>query len=515
GCVVRLPLVLSGAVVLCCFWTSVHAIADIGQADGFFSVREFGAKGDGDADDTKAFQDALDAAGEVGGWVMVPPVGPGKGYVLTETVVLPEGVALVGCPFGMGSNVRAVFDLRDSKVKGAAIFARPTASQYEGRQKSPLFQLSPGCTLKGLWIMYDQQPMPADEDFQDPGSPYYYESFDEAKSRFTQDHVKPYGPTVYCAYGPNIVIEDIICDRYYDFAYMDRVGKCHFNRITLHGYKRAFVFEVSRDVIHMDNIAYVPNVGPQAPGGPHRGRHYSWVYGIIASQPDNVGIHLGSADGYSLSDIFFFGIHTALRLGYSPDYPLFDPVAGESAPDLEPGRGPWGSIAGFMTDQCAVGIHFVWPCYLTNRIANTLIFPSFSDGRTFPAVAGTGPLADVGQQAAFLVSSSHSRQNCNGRMPTFMCSNTVIASFSDRDRFASASAAAHQANGRVFLLDGDILMELSNFQANAPYSDDRIWARGANAKDFHIRAHGFVVNSQPKPDLLIDGLAGPTPAPGQ
>ena len=96
----------------------------------------------------------------------------------------------------------------------------------------------------------------------------------------------------------------------------------------------------------------------------------------------------------------------------------------------------------------------------------------------------------VARQAAFLVSDSFSRDNCNGRMPTFMCSNTVIASFNDRDRFAFAAAN----------------------QANAPYNDDRIWARGPNANDFHIGARGFVVNSEPKVGLVIEGLIGATGA---
>ncbi|NQT21272.1 MAG: hypothetical protein HQ592_16310, partial [Planctomycetes bacterium] len=40
---------------------------------GMLDAREFGAKGDGQADDTGAIQRALDAAGEAKGAVIVPP----------------------------------------------------------------------------------------------------------------------------------------------------------------------------------------------------------------------------------------------------------------------------------------------------------------------------------------------------------------------------------------------------------------------------------------------------------
>ena len=40
-----------------------------------YSVRDFGAKGDGKTDDTAAFQKALDAAGQAGGGVVYAPRG--------------------------------------------------------------------------------------------------------------------------------------------------------------------------------------------------------------------------------------------------------------------------------------------------------------------------------------------------------------------------------------------------------------------------------------------------------
>jgi|EP01043_Picozoa_sp_COSAG02_P051841 hypothetical protein len=60
-------------------------------------VTAFGALGDGEHDDTVAFQQAADAAdAEGGGCVRVPSAVRGGGFVLTSTVTLAAGVKLVG-----------------------------------------------------------------------------------------------------------------------------------------------------------------------------------------------------------------------------------------------------------------------------------------------------------------------------------------------------------------------------------------------------------------------------------
>ena len=51
--------------------------------------------------------------------------------------------------------------------------------------------------------------------------------------------------------------------------------------------------------------------------------------GLVALNRDNVGLWLGRADGYVARDLFFFGINTAVRLGYSDtcvDPPLYTVV---------------------------------------------------------------------------------------------------------------------------------------------------------------------------------------------
>jgi len=494
----RFPYVLAAlAMVL-----TANGTAHAGE-DGRFSVAAFGAVGDRETDDTAAFQAALDAAAPVGGWVYVPPLTKGKGYVLTHSLTVPEGVALIGSPSGVGSPVRAVFDLPEQTVVGAKIFARPAASEYEGSRKNPLFNLLPGATVRGFWIMYDEQPLPSDEEFQDPDSPYYYASYEAARAGFVKDHVKPYGPTFYAAMGINNVIEDIVCDRCFDFLYFAQSGKCHMNRITLYAYQHGFVFQYAPDVLHMSNMEWVPNGGPTSPGGPYNGKTYTWAYGILVSQEEQVGIHLGQVDGYSFSDVTFFSLHTGIRFGHSTRFPMVNPVTGERIPALKPGTGPWGDFVALRIDQCAMGLHFVWPTRLTNRIANALVFTAYDDGTAFPATEGTGELDDVARQAAIVVEDSHTKENNTGYVSTCMISNTIVASFNDKRRFGNAAANALEANGRALLLGGDIFLELSGFQVNPPYHSGLIWAAGSKAADYLVRARGLIVGFAPQPDLNL------------
>lgn len=491
--------------------------------DHWHDVTNYGAAADGVTDDTDAFQRALDAASPEGGVVWAPSLGPGRGYVITRTVRVPEGVALIGSPAGVATNSTAAFPYPEQNVVGSKIYARPAPEEYTGPEKRPLFLLERGCTVRGLVILYDEQPWPTDEEFQNPESPYHYAGFDEARERFLADHIRPYGPTFYVPTATNNVIEDIVCDRYYDFLHMRFCGKTYVDRIFCYGVKRAFVYGEGLDINRLSHVHVVPNAGASCPGPAPGLGAWTWIYAILASQDDNVGVVMGRNDGYVLDDVFFFGMHTALRLGASRDYPLVDPVAGDAMwydtetqeshgfrADSYLGQGPWGEIIGFKVDQCAVGVHFVWPAHLANRIANALIFTAIDDGRSFDAVGGDGDLDRVGKQAAFVVEPSYSLANNVGIVGTFLCNNALIASFNDAPRFGPAAANAADANGRVFLINGDITMDFSGMLMNHPYQADRVHAIGPDVERAHIAVRGLIRTGVPQPDLLIQH---PAPAP--
>ncbi len=80
------------------------------QAD--FNARDFGARGDGQADDTAALQRAIDAAAEVGGTVWIP-----AGDYAVSTLRLREHVCLAGSPtWEYRAGAGTVLRLRDPKA---------------------------------------------------------------------------------------------------------------------------------------------------------------------------------------------------------------------------------------------------------------------------------------------------------------------------------------------------------------------------------------------------------------
>jgi parallel beta-helix repeat protein len=101
------------------------------RSPGVFNVRDFGAVGDGRADDTAALQRALDRAGTVGGSVLLPP----GNYRFTRTLGVPGDrtellglggsrlVASVGLDRLIDSNDRSRLTLQGLTVEGTGVQA--------------------------------------------------------------------------------------------------------------------------------------------------------------------------------------------------------------------------------------------------------------------------------------------------------------------------------------------------------------------------------------------------------
>jgi hypothetical protein len=117
-----------------------------------FSVKSFGAKGDGVSDDTAAFQRALNAAAAHHGGTVYAPVG---NYRFTGTLTVPNAVALAGS----WQSVPAHNGLRDTGLPkptddGTTFLVEAGAGAESG---DPFITLNTNCTLKGVVIYYPKQ----------------------------------------------------------------------------------------------------------------------------------------------------------------------------------------------------------------------------------------------------------------------------------------------------------------------------------------------------------------------
>jgi len=131
---------------------SAAGLAGAAPAPDFFSVRDFGATGDGKTDDTAAFQKALEAAKQAGGGVVYAPRG---NYFFAGHLDVPGAVTLKGVWESVPSHV----GLRNP---GAA---KPTddgttflVTENQGKEDGPaLITLHDNSTLKGVVLYYPQQ----------------------------------------------------------------------------------------------------------------------------------------------------------------------------------------------------------------------------------------------------------------------------------------------------------------------------------------------------------------------
>ena len=130
------------------------------QAADNYSVRDYGAKGDGTTDDTAAFQKALDAAGQAGGGTVMAERG---NYFFAGHLVVPKAVTLAGMWHSVPSHVG---------IRSAGL-PKPTddgttflITESGGKEDGPGFiTLTANSTLSGVVLYYplqkdDEEPKP-------------------------------------------------------------------------------------------------------------------------------------------------------------------------------------------------------------------------------------------------------------------------------------------------------------------------------------------------------------------
>ena len=116
------------------------------------SVLDYGAKGDGETDNTAAFQRALDTVGGAGGGIVRAPRG---NYLFAGHLNVPPAVTLAG----VWQSVPAHNGLRDAGLPkptddGTTFLVTENAGREEG---PPFITLNHNSTLKGVVLYYPQQ----------------------------------------------------------------------------------------------------------------------------------------------------------------------------------------------------------------------------------------------------------------------------------------------------------------------------------------------------------------------
>lgn len=111
------------------------------QTEGVFSVKAYGAKADGIADDTAAIQAALDAAGKTGGRVDLPPAK----YLVKGSLKVPPGVHV----FGSASAPQY-----SEPLIGSVILA---TGGRDNENAPALFEMGSSCSVSGAIIYYPEQ----------------------------------------------------------------------------------------------------------------------------------------------------------------------------------------------------------------------------------------------------------------------------------------------------------------------------------------------------------------------
>ena len=126
---------------------------------GQWNVRDFGAKGDGQADDTAAFQTALDAAGAAGGGTVNAPQGQ---YRFNGSLKVPANVTLSGSWVGLRYFPgEGAGETHRGKV-GAGTQFQVYGGRGQSEEGTPFISLTNNSVLKGAVISYPEQPAGAE-----------------------------------------------------------------------------------------------------------------------------------------------------------------------------------------------------------------------------------------------------------------------------------------------------------------------------------------------------------------
>ena len=251
-------------VLLAAGWFAMSADAQGVIPPATIDVRLAGAVGDGKADDTAAFQKALDAVANAGGGVVFAPRGNYliKGHLTIGRDVTLEGVATV--PSAWSQN------------RGTTLLAVADKGKAEG---DPFIRLaSHNATLKGVTIYYPEQDPNADEPI-------------------------PYPWTIRCDGADNVSVVDVLVVNPYQAINLTGAGRHYVRNLYGHPLYRGLYTDQIYDVGRIENVHFWPFSG----GWTGKRPLDKWV-------GDNaIAFEFGRTDWHYVLNTFCFGYKVGYR----------------------------------------------------------------------------------------------------------------------------------------------------------------------------------------------------------
>ncbi len=210
-------------LVVLVFACSVTAMAD--AKTSVWYVGDFGAKADGQTDDTAAFQQALDAASKAGGGIVHAARG---NYFFAGHLNVPSGVTLEGVWQSVPSHAGFQQHISTKPTdNGTTFLITENAGNENG---TPFIQINEDSTLKGVALFYPNQ---IPDDVPIP-YPYAIAMTGNNAAVLQVELLNPYNG-IYAVHCPRHLIRDvqgqplrrgIYVDAIYDIG---RIEDVHFN----------------------------------------------------------------------------------------------------------------------------------------------------------------------------------------------------------------------------------------------------------------------------------------------
>lgn len=238
-----------------------------------WNVTEAGAVGDGQADATGAFQQALDAAGKAGGGVVEVPAGR---YAIRGNLAIPAGVTLQGT-YRVPPTIE-----RDAagELKGSVILA------YAGRGKpddKPFIRLAGNnAAIAGLVITYPEWKQ-------------------------TDVPPVPYPPCVLAEGVENVGVQECLLLNPYEGIKLIRAARHLVRNVTGYPIKRGLYVDECYDIGHIENVHYWPfgvRYNPQDP-------YCLWI------NTQGVAFELARTDWHYVFNTFCFGYGVGYKFSES------------------------------------------------------------------------------------------------------------------------------------------------------------------------------------------------------